>query len=288
MEQSLDVDFDVMISDICPMDLLIQRVGRLHRHDRTRLPKLSEAICYVTGVNETGFESGCESIYGKYQLMNTQALLRPVITLPDDIPVLVQSAYADEGVIINDVLRDEYEKARQEARDLIDAKQCRAKDYQILEPKALDGTLLDWLRYERPDVNDKNGKKAEASVRDTEDTIEVVVVQRYNDEYRILQWVEKHGGERVGHDAEPDDELAGALAECTVTLPQTLSKRWNIDAVIKELECNSIPAWERSHWLKGELLLVLDECYETELCGHKLRYDKLYGLLEVKEENTDE
>jgi CRISPR-associated endonuclease/helicase Cas3 len=47
LEQSLDIDADLLITDLSPMDVLLQRIGRLHRHDRKRPSGFEEAQTYV-------------------------------------------------------------------------------------------------------------------------------------------------------------------------------------------------------------------------------------------------
>lgn len=287
-EQSCDLDFDVLISDICPMDLLIQRIGRLHRHQHRRPFNLLKPQCYITGISgDSGFERGAELIYGKYLLMNTRELLPSRIILPDDIPWLVQETYKQEGLQMPAELRQEYEVAREKQEQLIAKKITKAQTFQISDPYKGMGDLVGWLDTSITD--DPSGKRGEAAVRDTEDSLEVLVVQRRDKEYYMLPGLVKFQGQKIPSDAPPPIELARAIAECSIQLPRELC--WKLDDTIKELEkiaLNELSEWQRSPWLKGELFLVLDEQLSTELCGYHLQYDQHEGLILKKNEEEDD
>jgi CRISPR-associated endonuclease/helicase Cas3 len=87
VEQSLDLDFDWMITQICPVDLLFQRLGRLHRHDRSRSIGFEMPRCTVLSVE--GDDYGLHKlIYG-----NTRVLWRTERLLDDASPIVFPAAY---------------------------------------------------------------------------------------------------------------------------------------------------------------------------------------------------
>ena len=60
LEQSLDIDADLLISDICPVDVLLQRIGRLHRHTRSDRPQRFTNPSCVVAVPEADLDSGLD------------------------------------------------------------------------------------------------------------------------------------------------------------------------------------------------------------------------------------
>ncbi|MCP3973639.1 MAG: CRISPR-associated helicase Cas3' [bacterium] len=104
MEQSLDVDFDVMFSDFAPLDLLVQRAGRMHRHDRRRPGRLTEPELVVCGFERdpsTGlgeFPTGTKAVYDEYILQRSWLALdgRNSLRSPDEVGPLIDAVYCDD------------------------------------------------------------------------------------------------------------------------------------------------------------------------------------------------
>ena len=278
MEQSMDLDFDVLFSDLCPVDLLLQRIGRLHRHSNVRPSGLESPICYVIDRGGPEFDPGSESVYGRYQLYNTRILLGQQVSIPEDVPKLVNAAYSGTGLHVPEPFQDDYMKAAQDDRNRIADKERRAKAFQIQDPSRIKD-LAGWLDCPADDGND--GMKAATTVRDGDRTVEAILIQISNGGFRILPWIPGLGGAVLNADTVLDDDVAFALSGCKAPLPRSVCGH-DPERIIDELrtlKAATIPTkWDESDWLNGELYLPLDEGLEATGGRTSVRYDEKMGM----------
>ncbi len=118
LEQSLDIDADLLITDLCPIDVLLQRIGRLHRHASIARPAGFEAPrCHIltpakglepllapafeNGLGAWREKKGHNGIYrdlSMLELTRRLVLEHPVWTLPAMNRMLVESATHEERI----------------------------------------------------------------------------------------------------------------------------------------------------------------------------------------------
>lgn len=110
VQQSLDIDADLLITDLCPMDVLLQRIGRLHRHTHTypRPSGFEDPRCiilapskaigaYINPDNGSAFAlpvPGAGTVYSPLHIKTTRDALagRPTITIPEQNRRLVEES----------------------------------------------------------------------------------------------------------------------------------------------------------------------------------------------------
>lgn len=275
MEQSLDLDFDLLVTELCPMDLFLQRLGRLHRHrghDADRPCPLQEPRCLVLGTGEA-LSSGSVAVYGEYLLMRTRALLPKIVVLPDDIPGLVQDTY-DENVLLPE-MPEGYAEAQEKHRTAQGKHRNNANAFCLKLPEYTGIPELDTLDnlLEAGLSTEEQGQQA---VRDGDPSIEVLVLRQNGDAFQTLAGVECFYADHV-----PDENACREIARQRLRLPHVLCMPSIADRVIEELTAKreTVREWLQSPWMRGQLFLMLDADSSAELCGRHLRYDRDYGLM---------
>ena len=257
IEQSLDLDFDVMITDFAPVDLVLQRMGRLHRHDSRssseRTPAYRKPVCYVRGVETFGshveapdFPRGSKAVYEPMILLSSYAQLLPhfdgePIRIPADISPLVQTAYQENASAeIPSAWAEVFESAKQEHKKGKDQAEVRAEGYLLCAPQRAQYTMADCMnRLLKPDdLRFSDEQIGEAKVRDTDASLEVIaiVVERNQPgnpnsaikSYRLLPSINgTDEAESLRFDASADDPptywQSMQLAASSIRLPYQYS-----------------------------------------------------------------
>jgi CRISPR-associated endonuclease/helicase Cas3 len=105
VEQSLDIDFDLMVTDLAPADLLIQRAGRLWRHDRPLPRCVAGPELLVVSPDPVGDPPeywikaalpGTASVYRDHALLWRSArevFRRGAIVTPEDMRPIIEAVF---------------------------------------------------------------------------------------------------------------------------------------------------------------------------------------------------
>ncbi|MBK7821948.1 MAG: CRISPR-associated helicase Cas3' [Tessaracoccus sp.] len=294
VEQSLDVDFDVLYTDLAPVDLLLQRVGRLHRHARIRPHRHATARLFLLAdlPSDDALPSatpGSLAVYGSHLLLRTAATLvehGPTIRIPDDVARLVERALGS-GHVGREAWQAMLSEARANHEREIEKQREKAAKWCVV-PWNPDGdprtSLGDWLTV----APDSSEIAMGIAVRDTDPTLEVIVVPIAPAGSAVRPpWLTKNPSqvETLDTSTRPSDEVAREVAGWAVRLPTAMT-RWDLDDVVTALDRDPATrrwAWRQHPLLKGELFLPMNQPEEgsttlmTELSAGRKHYRLTYS-----------
>jgi len=128
VEQSVDIDADLLVTDLAPTDMLIQRMGRLWRHERGRRPVdrrrcivVSADLDRATDVADLKERAGhSHYIYAPYILWRSHAVWREraSVELPCELRPLLEATYLDPADDDPDWIRALHAEMREKSEKL--------------------------------------------------------------------------------------------------------------------------------------------------------------------------
>ncbi|MFE3444953.1 CRISPR-associated helicase Cas3' [Nocardia sp. NPDC059180] len=268
-EQSFDVDADLLITDLAPMDLLLQRIGRMHRHDGVlRPPALREPTVVITGFVPGGdgppsINGDSEAIYGRYPLLRSAAAVLQADgdhwKVPAQVPELVVAAY-DPQVAVPEAWVDEVAAALR----------TWTADQRKRADTAAQFVLTRLGEHEYPTLEGLHRgeyvKDDDVRVRDGEESIDVILVREDDRGYR------SENGRRLGPNGEVPAEVLDDVLGGTLRLPMRLA-RPGMESL------RPLDGWRDHPWLRYCPALILDNDSRGAVGTARIRYDARLGLV---------
>ena len=290
IEQSLDLDFDLMVSELAPVDLIIQRAGRLHRHPgRDRPPDLTNPQLWLLrpGGHLTEPEFGpSRHIYAPYILWRTYLALwgRRMLHLPTDTDSLIESVYRAWEEEMADPLVAAHPNAAQALAEGLAAawedwqQETFSQRYEasrrLIPPANSTVALAEGMRDALDD--DEEALKhpdLKALTRLIAPGVTLLPLHRQRDGRLTL---ELYGGLEVTLDGRPGPSEAREMRRFLITVQHR--------GLVWESELPpSPPSWQRVAGLRGVVPVVFEEG-RAQVGDWLLTLDKEFGLRIRKEE----
>lgn len=264
VEQSLDVDFDAMITAVAPIDLLLQRIGRVHRHSDTKRPDALQRPAVWVLSPETHGQFGVSGVvYPKCLLQQSENLVskRSKVNIPEDVEGLVTEGYDMSGIPLEEL--DSW--FAMIAENVVKAAQGRG--YLLSPPDKEFSPVFDDPVFE----DDQDNSYLSVKTRLGEPTVRIALLEK-----KLYDCICEISEERNGIRYAPVKKkwLAQEVLKWCVSVPQRR---------VKELMSGTLD-------IKGDKLLSgvimfpsQDGIFGDPSSGKEICYDYEYGIL-IKEE----
>lgn len=272
VEQSVDIDADLLVTDLAPIDLILQRIGRLHRHERDRPPACKSAACHVLhplrewqGPAKTIKQvlAPYHFVYPAISLWQSARFLAACseIRLPGDIRPVLETVHASspEGSELSGILELAEEAQRKRIQQT-----GTAKVRDVFEASAID---------------DREGTETRYGIRPT---AQLVIL-------RSAPVETNRGISLVFRDGETHEFRSG---EFSFPLAKALHRRAaRIPAYLVKPQLEKVPEWLAAHLDGGVLAVLPDAATELEFpcgepSGYRLHYRSDLGVSFEKAERV--
>jgi len=283
IEQSLDLDFDILFTDLAPADLILQRAGRLHRHSRLARPAdLSRPRLVILRPVESPdqtvqFDPGSQAVYDPHLLLRTWLSLKDVATLrvPDQTEAIIEATYedAEPPSRLPEPLRHQWQETRRRHHQAMLEEAEEAKTRWIKRPNSdvpIWDLIADALEEDSPQIH----QKLQALTRLAPPSVHIVCLYR-TDHGLALDPAGRHP---VDTNAPPDQ---ATLRQLLLRSLSTASR-----AVVNEILAMEPPKrWRRVPVLRYHRILELGPNGTAQVGNAEVRLDPELGLVISKSQH---